>query len=106
MPVKGGRVGGFAVAPPRLVATGQVVRGLSADVTDVASMLAEVPGLPAPVAGTGIGAAVAAVHAAWADVLPKLSRELTLLADAVTSAAQMYQAAETSAQKRFEEFTR
>ncbi len=99
-------MGGFAVAPPRLVATGQLVRGLSADLTDLAGMVADVPGLPAPVAGTGIGAAVAAVHAAWADVLPRLSRELTLLADAVTGSARMYQAAETGGQKRFEEFTR
>jgi hypothetical protein len=60
----------------------------------------------APAAGQSIATSLASVTKAWFDVVPSLSKELTLLGGAVTASATMMEKVEVQNRGRFDQFSR
>lgn len=60
--------------------------------------------LPAPQAGKTVGPELKAVASAWDEALPKVKKELQLIADSVSDSAKMYEEVEVMAGRPFAQF--
>ncbi len=60
--------------------------------------------LPPPAAGEGVGAALATLQKNWTELLPRLSKEITGLADRTNASATLYVEVEQQTGNRFAAF--
>jgi hypothetical protein len=61
--------------------------------------------LPAPEAGKTVGPELKAVTTAWDEALPKVKKELQLIADSVNDSAKMYEEVEVMGSRPFAQFS-
>jgi hypothetical protein len=60
--------------------------------------------MTAPEAGQSVGPELKAVASAWDEALPKVKKELQLIADSVSDSAKMYEEVEVQGSRPFAQF--
>lgn len=86
----------LSVEPAVIAQTSGVLRGLGAQLRRAGPELDAAAHLPAPEAGTGIGAAASTLASAWRGVVATMTQEFALLADDVAAGARTYLLVEAS----------
>jgi hypothetical protein len=97
-------VGGYQVRTERIkVGVGDYLNNNVGIVDAVVSNLGNLT-MAAPEAGQSVGPELKAVTSAWDEALPKVKKELQLIADSVNDSAKMYEEVEVQGSRPFAQF--